>query len=71
MGFFHFSFIAIIANRDRSSPLEKREDLLGRCLRLMTCVYFPRLKDSVGELMFAICDEDGESLLSLCVELIV
>lgn len=44
---------------DRTSPLEERSDMLGRCLRLMGCVHHPRLKDSVGEMLFAICDSDG------------
>ena len=44
---------------DRSSPLEERPDIVGRCLRLLSCVYHPRLKDAVGELLFAIADSDG------------
>ena len=44
---------------DRSSPLEERSDIMGRCLRLLSCVYHSRLKDSVGELLFAIADSDG------------
>ncbi|KAG6885488.1 hypothetical protein C0993_001095 [Termitomyces sp. T159_Od127] len=50
---------------DRSSPLEGRSDLLGRCLRLMTSVYHSRLKDSVGEMLFAICDSDASVLSAL------
>ncbi|KDQ14105.1 hypothetical protein BOTBODRAFT_110519 [Botryobasidium botryosum FD-172 SS1] len=46
----------------RSSPLEKREDLLGRCIRLMGSVYYPRLKDSIGEMMFQVCDADANTL---------
>jgi hypothetical protein len=45
---------------DRSSPLEERPDITGRCLRLLSCVYQPRLKDAVGELLFAIADSDGK-----------
>lgn len=44
---------------DRSSPLEERPDILGRCLRLLSCIYHSRLKDAVGELLFAIADSDG------------
>lgn len=44
---------------DRTSPLESRSDLLGRCLRLLACVHHPRLKESIGEMLFAICDSDG------------
>ncbi|KAF8590259.1 hypothetical protein K439DRAFT_1627947 [Ramaria rubella] len=47
---------------DRTSPLEEREDLLGRCIRLMSCVYFARVKASVGELLFTICDSDASTL---------
>ncbi|KAI0786524.1 guanine nucleotide exchange factor [Abortiporus biennis] len=49
---------------DRTSPLEGRADLLGRCLRLLACVHHPRLKDSVGEMLFAICDSDPSTLAS-------
>lgn len=44
---------------DRSTPLEARADLLGRCLRLLACVYHPRLKDTVGEMLFVVADSDG------------
>jgi Guanine nucleotide exchange factor synembryn len=54
-------------HRDRTSPLEEREDLLGRCIRLMSSVYFARVKDSMGELLFTICDSDGESMIQLII----
>lgn len=44
---------------DRTSPLEERADLLGRCLRLLGCIHHPRLKDAVGEMLYGICDSDG------------
>lgn len=44
---------------DRTSSLEARSDLLGRCLRLLASVYHPRLKDSVGEMIYAIADSNG------------
>ncbi|KAG9012293.1 hypothetical protein FRB94_006324 [Tulasnella sp. JGI-2019a] len=44
---------------DRSQPLEKRADVLGRCLRMMASVYFPKFKDSIGEMMFALCNSDA------------
>lgn len=44
---------------DRKAPLEQRSDLLGRCLRLLSSVYHPRLKDACGELLYAICDSNG------------
>lgn len=50
---------------DRSTPLESRADLLGRCLRLLACVYHPRLKDAVGELLFAVADSDASTLSML------
>ncbi|PFH52865.1 hypothetical protein AMATHDRAFT_73987 [Amanita thiersii Skay4041] len=50
---------------DRSSPLEGRSDLLGRCLRLLGSVYHPRLKDSVGEMLFAMADSDASTLSAL------
>jgi Guanine nucleotide exchange factor synembryn len=53
----------MLACRDRTKPLEEREDLLGRCIRLMSCVYFSRVKDTVGELLFTICDSDGEFVI--------
>lgn len=47
---------------DRTSPLEGRSDLLGRCLRLLACVHHPRLKDATGEMLYAACDSDGTFL---------
>lgn len=44
---------------DRSSPLEERSDILGRCLRLLASVYHPRLKDAVGEMLYAMADSNG------------
>jgi len=48
---------------DRSTALEARSDLLGRCLRLLGSVYHPRLKDAVGEMLFAMSDSNGSSIL--------
>ncbi|KAK7466472.1 hypothetical protein VKT23_005193 [Stygiomarasmius scandens] len=50
---------------DRSNPLDEREDFLGRCLRLLSSVYHTRLKDSVGELLFAMSDSDPSTLAAL------
>ncbi|KAG2130462.1 guanine nucleotide exchange factor [Suillus bovinus] len=47
---------------DRTHPLEKRADLLGRCLRLLASVYHSRLKDSMGEMLYAMCDSNATSL---------
>jgi hypothetical protein len=49
-------------NLDRSEALEGRGDTLGRILRIMSCVYYPRLKDALGELLYMICDSDGSVL---------
>lgn len=48
-----------LIDRDRTQPLEQRDDLLGRLIRLMGSVYYPRLKDSAGNILFQICDGDG------------
>lgn len=45
---------------DRTSPLEGRPDFLGRCLRLLSCVHHQRLKQATGEMLYSICDCDGE-----------
>ncbi|RDB19581.1 Synembryn-A [Hypsizygus marmoreus] len=50
---------------DRTSPLEARSDILGRCLRLLPSVYHPRLKDSLGEMLYAMCDSDASVLSTL------
>jgi hypothetical protein len=52
------------ADLDRTgAPLEARATFLGRCLRLLGSVHHPRLKDAVGEMLYALCDEDGASPL--------
>jgi len=50
---------------DRSTALEARSDLLGRCLRLLGSVYHPRLKDAVGEMLFAMSDSNASTLSAL------
>lgn len=52
---------------DRTSPLEERSDLLGRCLRLLACIHHPRLKDATGEMLFAVCDSDRKNIV-ICVQ---
>ncbi|KAK1231623.1 hypothetical protein PQX77_005246 [Marasmius sp. AFHP31] len=51
-------------DRDPERPLDERATLLGRCLRLMGSVYFKRLKESVGELLYAMCGQDAGVLCS-------
>jgi hypothetical protein len=52
------------ADLDRTESLESRADLLGRCLRLLSSVYHDRLKNAVGEMLYAMCNSDGESFIS-------
>ncbi|CAE6384888.1 unnamed protein product [Rhizoctonia solani] len=54
--------VVLPADMDRSSALEKKDDFLGRCLRLMTSVYYPTLKDAIGEMLFVLCGSDGQAL---------
>ncbi|CEL59232.1 Synembryn-B OS=Danio rerio GN=ric8b PE=2 SV=1 [Rhizoctonia solani AG-1 IB] len=54
--------VVLPTDMDRSSPLEKKDDFLGRCLRLMTSVYYPTLKDAIGEMLFVLCGSDGQAL---------
>ncbi|KAL1938647.1 hypothetical protein VTO73DRAFT_11462 [Trametes versicolor] len=49
---------------DRTSPLEGRADLLGRLLRLLASVHYAKLKNAVGEMLFAVCDSDASTLSS-------
>ncbi|PSR72893.1 hypothetical protein PHLCEN_2v11260 [Hermanssonia centrifuga] len=49
---------------DRSSPLEARSDLLGRSLRLLASIHHSRMKESIGEMLYAICDSNGATLSS-------
>lgn len=49
--------------RDRSldaGPLESRKGLLGDLLRLMACSHHLQARDTAGELLWAICNGDGE-----------
>ena len=48
------------ANLDRTTSLEGRADLLGRCLRLLASVLHPKMKDAMGEMLFAVCNSDGK-----------
>ncbi|KAK2466335.1 hypothetical protein APHAL10511_001977 [Amanita phalloides] len=50
---------------DRTSALETRLDILGRCLRVLGSVYHPRLRDSVGEMLFAMADSNANTLSAL------
>ncbi|KAF5351468.1 hypothetical protein D9757_012059 [Collybiopsis confluens] len=50
---------------DRTDPLDERSDFLGRCIRLLGSVYHTRLKDAVGEMLYAACDSNASLLSSL------
>ncbi|KAF8623436.1 hypothetical protein AX15_006378 [Amanita polypyramis BW_CC] len=50
---------------DRSSALEARPDILGRCLKLLGSVYHPRLRDAVGEMLFSMADSNVTTLSAL------
>ncbi|KAH9921571.1 guanine nucleotide exchange factor synembryn-domain-containing protein [Epithele typhae] len=49
---------------DRTTLLESRADLLGRLLRLLQSTHHTKLKNSVGELLYAACDSDASTLSS-------
>ncbi|KAL0569968.1 hypothetical protein V5O48_011986 [Marasmius crinis-equi] len=51
-------------DRDPARPLDERASTLGRCLRLMGSVYFRRLKECVGEMLWAMCGQDAGELCS-------
>ncbi|KZO93777.1 hypothetical protein CALVIDRAFT_539689 [Calocera viscosa TUFC12733] len=44
---------------DRSVPLQRRPDLIGRLVRLLTSVHMPQTKAAVGEMFYAMCDANG------------
>lgn len=53
-------------SRDRSpeaGPLEDRKGLLGTLLRFMACMNHPQSKSTAGELLWAVCDQDGASYI--------
>ncbi|KAF9896662.1 hypothetical protein BX616_006993, partial [Lobosporangium transversale] len=43
---------------DRSKPLDKGDSFSARLIRRMTSVRFPRIKETVSQLLFVLCDED-------------
>ncbi|KAF9263754.1 hypothetical protein L218DRAFT_901416 [Marasmius fiardii PR-910] len=51
-------------DRDPENPLDERPNVLGRCIRLMGSVYHKRLKESAGELLYAMCGQDAGVLSS-------
>ncbi|KAE9406126.1 hypothetical protein BT96DRAFT_915621 [Gymnopus androsaceus JB14] len=53
------------ADLDRTHPLDQRDDFLGRSVRLLRSVYHIRLKATIGELLYTVCDSDPSILSSL------
>ncbi|KAF8334996.1 guanine nucleotide exchange factor [Cantharellus anzutake] len=47
---------------DRSHPLEKRRDVLGLFIRMMTSIHHPHLKETTSELLFCLCNQDAAEL---------
>ncbi|KAG0240584.1 guanine nucleotide exchange factor [Mortierella sp. GBAus27b] len=43
---------------DRSKPLDKGNSFSARLIRRMTSIRFPRIQETVCQLLFVICDED-------------
>ncbi|TIB79691.1 hypothetical protein E3Q22_02358 [Wallemia mellicola] len=49
---------------DRSVKMEQRGDSLGVFVRFLTSSLFPSIKTTVGELLFALCDNDPTKMSS-------
>ncbi|PWN54283.1 hypothetical protein IE53DRAFT_323334 [Violaceomyces palustris] len=49
----------------RSRPIDKRLDLTGRLVRLMSSILLPRLARASGELLLAICNADPKLMTDL------
>ncbi|KAI6033834.1 hypothetical protein PISMIDRAFT_23831 [Pisolithus microcarpus 441] len=50
---------------DRTKPLEGRDDVLGRCLRVLQSVYHDRLGKCIGEMFYAMYDSNPTNLTTL------
>jgi len=48
----------IYVSSDRSIGLEKRKDLTGRLVRLMSSTYMTACNDAAGKLLFCLCEQD-------------
>lgn len=46
-------------NSDRSQPLEKGNTFSARLIRRMTSIRFPQIRETVCNLLYVVCDEDG------------
>ncbi|KAF9900367.1 hypothetical protein EC991_007441 [Linnemannia zychae] len=47
---------------DRSRPLEKGDSFSARLIRRLTSARFPQIKETVGQLLFVVCNEDPSLL---------
>lgn len=45
---------------DRTQPVNKGDHLSARLVRLMTSTALPHTKDSLCDLFYVLCDEDGK-----------
>lgn len=50
---------------DRSKPLTEGNGLTARMIRFMTSLMYGNVRECVCDLLFALCNEDGESLVFL------
>lgn len=48
----------IMPYSDRSIGLEKRDDLTGRLIRLMSSTYLASSAEAAGKLLFSVCGSD-------------
>ena len=51
-------------NIDRNVRMEQRGDLLGSLVKFLTASLFPSIKTTCGELLFALCDSDPNTMSS-------
>ena len=45
---------------DRTQPVNKGDHISARLVRLMTSTALPHTKDSLCDLFYVLCDEDGK-----------
>ncbi|GAK67542.1 uncharacterized protein PAN0_019d5770 [Moesziomyces antarcticus] len=54
--------ILLPSDLDRSVALDRRSDVLGRLVRLMSSVTLPRSARAAGELLLSLCDADAKRM---------
>jgi hypothetical protein len=62
--FDHLFSLSLATLSDRTIGLDKRPDLTGRLVRLLSSISYPRLSRVAGELLLAICHEDPRELVA-------